>query len=111
MLLNPLSNAINFNGAGGLLRVDTAMSAEMLTVSGDGVGISPQDQARVFRPFEHGKNYLDRTHEGTGLGLALCKLLMELESEEGRGTTITFHFPQGTFETNEIEPVALTGTS
>jgi len=119
VLLNLLSNAIKFTGAGGQLNVTAAMDAEMLTVSvsDDGVGISPQDQARVFRPFEQGENNLDRTHEGTGLGLALCKSLVELhggrielESEEDRGTTITFHIPQGTFETNEIEAAALTGT-
>ena len=119
MLLNLLSNAIKFTGAGGQLRVAAAMTADMLTVSvsDDGVGISSQDQARVFRPFEQAENNLDRTHEGTGLGLALCKSLVELhgghielESEEGLGTTITFHIPQDTFEKNEMEPAALTGT-
>lgn len=103
VLLNLLSNAIKFTGEGGQLRVAAAMEGEMLriSVSDDGVGISPQDQARVFRPLEQGENNLDRTHEGTGLGLALSKSLVELhrghielESEEGRGTTITFYIPQ-----------------
>ncbi len=119
VLLNLLSNAIKFTGEGGQLRVAAAVDGEMLTisVSDDGVGISPQDQTRVFRPFEQGENNLDRTHEGTGLGLALCKSLVELhnghielESEEGRGTIITFHIPQKKFESNIIEPTPLAGT-
>lgn len=103
VLLNLLSNAIKFTADGGCLRVTASVEKEMLkiSVSDDGVGISPHDQARVFRPFEQGENNLDRTHEGTGLGLALCKSLVELhkghielESVEGSGTTITFYIPQ-----------------
>ena len=103
MLLNLLSNAIKFTGDGGKLKVSAALDDDilMISVADDGVGISSQDQARVFRPFEQGENNLDRTHEGTGLGMVLCKSLVELykghielESEEGQGTTITFYLPQ-----------------
>ena len=103
VLLNLLSNAIKFTGDGGKLKVSAALDDDilMISVADDGVGISSQDQARVFRPFEQGENNLDRTHEGAGLGLALCKSLVELhkghielESEEGQGTTITFYLPQ-----------------
>jgi PAS domain-containing protein len=87
----------------------------IVSVSDDGVGISPQDQERVFRPFEQGENNLDRTHEGTGLGLALCKSLVELhgghitlDSQEDLGTTITFYIPQDTIET-ETTHLANTG--
>ena len=74
---------------------------------------------RVFRPFEQGENNFDRTHEGTGLGLALCKSLVELhhgyielESEVGHGTTITFYIPQDTRDADfsETQTVLLAGT-
>ncbi len=117
VLLNLLSNAIKFTSQGGSIRIKATMEGEslMVSVSDDGVGISPQDQARVFRPFEQGENNLDRTHEGTGLGLALCKSLVELhdghielDSEEGRGTTVTFYIPQETNNTpNNIEPAQI----
>ena len=103
VLLNLLSNAIKFTGDGGKLKVSAALDDDilMISVTDDGVGITSQDQARVFRPFEQGENNLDRTHEGTGLGLALCKSLVELhkghielESEEGQGTTIALYLPQ-----------------
>ena len=116
VLLNLLSNAIKFTGDGGRLKVAAAVEDDilMVSVSDDGVGISPQDQARVFRPFEQGENNLDRTHEGTGLGLALCKSLVELhkghielESEEGQGTTITFYIPQEPQDRDNSEPEAM----
>ena len=109
VLLNLLSNAIKFTGDGGKLKVSAALDDDvlMISVADDGVGISSQDQARVFRPFEQGENNLDRTHEGTGLGLALCKSLVELhkghielESEEGQGTTISFYLPQAPIDSD-----------
>ena len=121
VLLNLLSNAIKFTGDGGQLRVAAAVDGDMLmvSVSDNGVGISAEDQLRVFRPFEQGENNLDRTHEGTGLGLALCKSLaelhhgyIELESEVGHGTTITFYIPQDTRDADfsETQTVLLAGT-
>ena len=122
VLLNLLSNAIKFTADGGRLRVRASVEPEtmVISVSDDGVGISPEDQSRVFDPFEQGENSLDRTHEGTGLGLALCKSLVELhggtivlESESGHGTTITFHIPQDSTDTEAREidaaPLAKTG--
>lgn len=123
VLLNLLSNAIKFTSDGGRLCVRAAVERDALVISvaDDGVGISPEDQTRVFDPFEQGENSLDRTHEGTGLGLALCKSLVELhggniglESEVGHGTTITFHIPQDetdpeTGETTDETPLANAG--
>jgi two-component system cell cycle sensor histidine kinase PleC len=121
VLLNLLSNAVKFTRQGGSIWVSAAVEGEALKVSvtDDGVGISPQDQARVFRPFEQVENNLDRTHEGTGLGLALCKSLVELHegqielvSQEGNGTTVTFYIPQESVgELPEAEPIPMTNTA
>ncbi len=121
VLLNLLSNAVKFTRHGGSIRIVAALEDNMLkvSVSDDGVGIAQEDQSRVFRPFEQGENNLDRTHEGTGLGLALCKSLVELHggrieliSEEGRGTIVTFYIPQGEDEKDNIpEPAQLANTA
>lgn len=102
VLLNLLSNALKFTGRCGIVAVTTAIYDNFLTISvaDNGVGIQNRDLARVFKPFEQGENNLNRTHEGTGLGLSLCKSLIELhggtihlESHEGEGTVVTFVLP------------------
>jgi signal transduction histidine kinase len=72
-----------------------------ISVSDTGVGIAPEDQARIFEEFRQVGS--DSTHksEGTGLGLTLAKKFVELhggtiwvESEVGKGSTFTFTLPQ-----------------
>ena len=99
VLLNLLSNAVKFTREGG--RVDVSVSrggAELLVISvrDSGVGIAPEDQARVFEEFRQ----VGAAHEGTGLGLTLSKRFVELhggriwlESELGKGTTFFFTLP------------------
>jgi signal transduction histidine kinase len=70
----------------------------MISVADSGIGIKPEDQAKVFEPFEQVDNSTGRRYQGTGLGLALTKKLVELhdgrlwvESEgEGKGSTFNF---------------------
>ncbi|MSS72967.1 MAG: hybrid sensor histidine kinase/response regulator [Candidatus Latescibacteria bacterium] len=71
-----------------------------VAVSDTGVGIRPEDQARIFNAFEQADGSYARNYEGTGLGLALTKRLVELqggeiwvESEVNRGSTFAFALP------------------
>jgi signal transduction histidine kinase len=70
-------------------------------VQDTGIGISPDDLQRLFQEFEQLEPSYTKRHQGSGLGLALCKRLVELHggkiwasSEgEGRGSTFTFTIP------------------
>ena len=72
-----------------------------IRVQDTGIGISPEDQGRIFLEFEQVAGSYQRQLQGTGLGLALTKKLVELhggriwvESEVGRGSTFTFTLPR-----------------
>jgi signal transduction histidine kinase len=102
ILLNVLSNAIKFTPPGGEVRVTAETTAEEVTISvrDTGCGIPKEDQARVFEKFEQVAGGRMRAAEGTGLGLALTKALVELhggtiglESEPGKGTTVSVTLP------------------
>jgi signal transduction histidine kinase len=111
MIYNLLSNAIKFTGPGGHVTVtaDTIASAVpngtcmlRIRVADTGIGIKPEDQARIFDKFERGDSSSAREQEGTGLGLALTRKLVELhgghisvESEgvKGRGSLFTVLLP------------------
>jgi len=104
VLTNLLSNAIKFTPEGGRVTLRAAPDGEfiVITVADTGVGISPDEQERVFEKFRQtGRSTLTREHEGTGLGLSivreLCGLLggeVTLKSELGRGSTFTVRLPQ-----------------
>ncbi len=111
MIYNLLSNAIKFTDAGGHVTVtaDTFSSvgpngSSMLRirVADTGIGIKAEDQSRIFDKFERGDSASAREQEGTGLGLALTRKLVELhgghisvESEgvKGRGSLFTVLLP------------------
>ena len=72
----------------------------VVVVTDTGPGISSDDQARIFEEFQQAKATNGERHEGTGLGLALSRSLVELhggriwvESEPGKGSTFTFTLP------------------
>jgi signal transduction histidine kinase len=102
VVLNLLANAVNFTPDGGRIAVQAAPSngAVEISVIDTGIGIGPEDQAAIFEAFRQvGTNYA-RKREGTGLGLALARKLVELhggrlwvKSELGRGSTFTFTLP------------------
>lgn len=65
-----------------------------------GIGMSPEKVADAFQPFRQLDNSLARRFEGAGLGLSICKALVELhggalsiESAEGEGTTVSMDMP------------------
>ena len=72
----------------------------VVTVKDTGIGISPDDQGRIFEEFQQARRQSERSREGTGLGLSLAKRFVELhggriwvESEPGKGSTFTFTLP------------------
>jgi PAS domain S-box-containing protein len=98
ILYNLLSNAVKFTDTGGVARVEARVEKEtaVIRVSDTGIGIAPEDLVTLFEEFRQVDSSLTRKHEGTGLGLALTKRLVELhggeisvESELGKGTTFT----------------------
>jgi len=102
ILLNLATNAIKFTPEGGTvtLKVEAKSTGIIVHVSDTGIGISEDDIARLAQPFEQIDSQHSRKHEGTGLGLALSKSLVELHggnfsmsSVLGEGTTVTFTLP------------------
>ena len=103
ILLNRLTNAIKFTPEGGRIAVGAGTGedgAPVIEVADSGIGIAAQDLPRVLQPFAQVEDPMTRGHEGLGLGLPLAKSLMELhggtltiDSEAGRGTTVTLRFP------------------
>ena len=102
VLLNLVGNAIKFTPRGHvLLRVEEEPGGWLrFLVRDTGIGISPEHQARLFRPFSQGDSSAARQYGGTGLGLAISRHLVELmggtigvESERGRGSTFWFRLP------------------
>lgn len=71
-----------------------------LWVRDHGIGIAPQDQKRIFDPFEQADSKLSRSFGGIGLGLSLVRAFVQahqgriaIDSAPGRGTAITVTFP------------------
>jgi PAS domain S-box-containing protein len=114
IMYNLLSNAIKFTLDNGKVQVTATVQTKggtdsdvkepflQIAVSDTGIGIKPSDQERVFNEFEQVDSSYGRQQQGTGLGLALTKRLVEMhggsiwvESEgvEGRGSTFTFLLP------------------
>jgi signal transduction histidine kinase len=102
VLLNLLSNAIKFTPSGGqiTLSVIPISGFVALTMTDTGIGISSENLARVVQPFFQVDSNLNRSHDGTGLGLAVTVRLIEsmggrftLESELGVGTRATVCLP------------------
>jgi PAS domain S-box-containing protein len=102
--VNLLSNAIKFTPDGGRIRITARRPPGEpmieIAVTDTGIGIAPEDTRRIFREFEQLDSEYVREQQGTGLGLALTKKLVELhggriqvESELNRGSTFRFYLP------------------
>jgi len=102
VLYNLIANAIKFTPRGGMVRVSARADAKhvVVLVADTGVGIAKEDLPRLFREFEQLPQANGARPEGTGLGLALTRRLVELhggrvtvESELGKGSTFSVFLP------------------
>jgi len=79
VLLNLLSNAVKFTERGGIsVRCAHKGSSCVTTVTDTGIGITADDLEHLFKPFRQIDTGLSRKYEGSGLGLSICKRLVEL---------------------------------
>ena len=104
VVLNLLTNAVKFTEPGGRVGLSARSLGEHIEigVSDTGIGIAPARLQRLFEPFQQRDAALASGHDGFGLGLSICKALVEamgggivVDSELGRGTTITVRLPRG----------------
>ncbi|GEO36864.1 hypothetical protein SAE02_10120 [Skermanella aerolata] len=106
VMLNLLSNAVKFTPHGGSIDIDARMTKQPcgigleITVSDTGIGMAPDEIPLALERFGQIDNGLDRRFEGTGLGLPLAKLLMEVHggkleiaSLPGNGTSVILSIP------------------
>jgi PAS domain S-box-containing protein len=100
VLINLLSNAIKFSDDGAIVEVTSEVMKDraVISVRDQGIGISEEDREHLFSSFFRGKNAINI--QGTGLGLHIVKRYLdllggevELDSELGKGTRITFSIP------------------
>jgi len=104
IVLNLVSNAFKFTFEGGVtVSVSRLPDRFVLRVADTGIGIPAGEIPRLFHRFHRVEGALSRTHEGTGIGLALVRALVEMhggtiavESTEGAGTAFTVEIPAGT---------------
>ena len=113
ILRNLLTNAIKFTQSGSVTLTIAPPTAQMIkgialppeslvafSVKDDGIGISPEQQEQIFQAFQQADGSTSRKYGGTGLGLSISKELskllggvIQLESEEGNGSTFTVLLP------------------
>ncbi|MEX1169676.1 MAG: HAMP domain-containing sensor histidine kinase, partial [Chloroflexota bacterium] len=114
VLINLISNAVKFTPAGSITcaaQRDPAGDGVLVSVTDTGVGIAPEDHARVFEQFGQAGDTLTDKPRGTGLGLSICREIVEhhggrlwLESELGRGSRFSFTLSvPATASTAEVE--------
>jgi len=104
IMYNLLSNAIKFTPEGGHVTVTARLVEDAfaeIAVTDSGIGIKAEDILKLFQEFVQIDSFLGKQHEGTGLGLALTKRLVELHGGKiwaeslgpGQGTTFTLTLP------------------
>ena len=114
VLLNLAGNAIKFTETGGVAVIVEPGEREneiRFLVRDTGIGLKPEDQARVFRDFEQADGSSTRKFGGTGLGLAISKRIVErmdgriaVDSEPGAGATFSFTVPLAPAPADDAAP-------
>ncbi|MEE3719561.1 ATP-binding protein [Tumidithrix elongata RA019] len=113
VLINILNNAIKFTSGGGRVTLAANLTTEIgdrnekksyiqISVIDTGIGIAPENINQIFQPFTQLDNALNRQYEGSGLGLAVVKQIVEthggkveVSSEIGVGSTFIVKLPSG----------------
>ena len=117
VLTNLLGNAVKYTLAGGTITMSARATEAYVevTVADTGMGISKENLGKLFEKYQQVSGAAS-VHKGTGLGLALCKELVELhhgairaESEEGQGTRFIFTLPRFTVLTAFAESLTVLG--
>jgi CheY-like chemotaxis protein len=104
VITNLLSNSVKFTPDEGVISLDSRLVKTengictiKISVTDTGIGVSPEQQARLFTSFEQADNGISRKFGGTGLGLAISKRIVEMmggtiwiESTLGQGSTFAF---------------------
>ncbi|MBC7287900.1 MAG: CHASE2 domain-containing protein [Armatimonadetes bacterium] len=102
VLTNVVGNAVKYSPAGGEIRIAAQPEGALMhfTVSDQGLGIPPHELPHIFEKFRRVRSEERKAVPGTGIGLYLCKQIIEghggqiwVESEPGRGTTVHFTVP------------------
>jgi PAS domain S-box-containing protein len=105
VMFNLMSNAMKFTSDGGTISITANVPKDKkdfieISVEDSGIGISDEDQQRLFQPFLQLDSTLTKEHQGTGLGLNLCWNIVKLhggkiwiESEIGKGSRFIFIIP------------------
>lgn len=111
VMRNLLSNAIKFTGTGGRIVVDACAKGEVATicVRDSGVGISPEEVGSLFEPGEGVLRTGTEGEQGAGLGLVLCRQIVEqhggeiwAESNQEEGTNVCFTLPRSESEVRSV---------
>jgi len=104
VLYNLVDNAIKYSPSGGEVKISARKENAnlIISVSDHGLGISQNDQQRLFQKFQRLDVMIKRSIQGVGLGLNVCRILVEahggqiwVESRKGKGSTFYFTIPLG----------------
>ena len=115
VITNLLGNAVKFTPDGGSITIDASFLEEenniatiQIKVTDTGIGISPEQQKRLFQSFTQAESDTSRNFGGTGLGLSISKNIVEMmegkiwiESETGKGSSFIFTVKNSIAETKE----------